>query len=132
MDLGAGTNKAAEIERYFDDLTTLDEKAAATTAGKITELLINIGIPGGIGFKVGKTLARKALLSKRAGNYFKVGDGKELANAAKKAAELNTKGRSRKIYSRSRIRWYSRRSVYRRRGENRYLWRFIRRSYSNR
>ena len=93
MDLGAGTNKAAEVERWFDDLTTLDEKAAATTAGKITELLINIGIPGGIGFKVGKTLARKALLSKRAGNYFKVGDGKELANAAKKAAELNTKGR---------------------------------------
>jgi len=94
MDLGAGTNKAAEVERWFDDLTTLDEKAAATTAGKITELLINIGIPGGIGFKVGKTLARKALLSKRAGNYFKVGDGKELANAAKKASELNTKGRA--------------------------------------
>ena len=64
MDLGAGTNKAAEVERWFDDLTTLDEKAAATTAGKITELLINIGIPGGIGFKVGKTLARKTLLSK--------------------------------------------------------------------
>jgi len=89
IDLGAGTNKAAEVERWFDDLTTLDEKAAATTAGKITELLINIGIPGGIGFKVGKTLARKALLSKRAGNYFRVGDegGKELAKAAKKAAE---------------------------------------------
>ena len=95
MDLGAGTNKAAEVERWFDDLTTLDEKAAATTAGKITELLINIGIPGGIGFKVGKTLARKALLSKRAGNYFRVGDegGKVLAKAGKKAAELNTKGR---------------------------------------
>ena len=33
MDLGAGTNKAEEVERWFDDLTTLDEKAAATTAG---------------------------------------------------------------------------------------------------
>ena len=37
MDLGADTNKAAEVEKYFDDLTTLDEQAEATTAGKITE-----------------------------------------------------------------------------------------------
>ena len=95
MDLGADTNKAAEVERWFDDLTTLDEKAAATTAGKITEMLVNIGVPGGIGFKVGKNLAQKALTSKRAGNYFRVGDegGKELSKAARKAAELNTKGR---------------------------------------
>ena len=27
IDLGAGTNKAAEVEQYFDDLTTFDEKA---------------------------------------------------------------------------------------------------------
>ena len=46
MDLGAGTNKAAQVEKYFDDLTEWDEKAAATTAGKITELLVNIGVPG--------------------------------------------------------------------------------------
>ena len=32
MDLGADTNKAAQVEKWFDDLTTLDEKAAATTA----------------------------------------------------------------------------------------------------
>ena len=38
MDLGAGTNKAAQIEKYFDDLTEWDEKAEATSAGKITEL----------------------------------------------------------------------------------------------
>ena len=69
MDLGAGTNKAAEVERWFDDLTTLDEKAAATTAGKITELLVNIGVPGGIGFKVGTKLAQTALTSKKAGKY---------------------------------------------------------------
>ena len=36
MDLGAGTNKAAEVEKFFDDLTELDEMAEATTAGKIT------------------------------------------------------------------------------------------------
>ena len=72
MDLGAGTNKAAQVEKYFDDLTTLDEKAQATTAGKITELLVNIGIPGGVGFKVGMGLANKALTAKKAGTYFKI------------------------------------------------------------
>ena len=35
VDMGAGTNKAAQVEKYFDDLTTLDEKARATTAGKL-------------------------------------------------------------------------------------------------
>ena len=35
IDMGAGTNKAAQVEKYFDDLTTLDERARATTAGKL-------------------------------------------------------------------------------------------------
>ena len=47
MDLGVNTGKAAEVERWFDDLTTWDEKAEATAAGKLTELLVNIGVPGG-------------------------------------------------------------------------------------
>ena len=53
IDLGAGTNKAAEVESFFDDLTDFDEKAEATAAGKITETLVNIGIPGGVAFKAG-------------------------------------------------------------------------------
>ena len=48
MDLGANTGKAAEVERWFDDLTEWDEKAEATTAGKLTEILVNIGVPGGV------------------------------------------------------------------------------------
>ena len=59
MDLGADTNKAAEVEEFFAKINPFDELAEATTAGKITELLVNIGIPGGIGFKVGKNLAQK-------------------------------------------------------------------------
>ena len=70
IDMGAGTNKAAQVEKYFDDLTNLDEKAAATTAGKIAELLVNIGIPGGIGFKVGTSMANAAFKYKKAGKYF--------------------------------------------------------------
>jgi len=53
MDLGVDSGKAAKVEQWFDDLTTWDEKAEATAAGKITELLVNIGVPGGYGFKLG-------------------------------------------------------------------------------
>ena len=45
-DLLNDTDKAAEIEKYFDDLTELDEMAEATTAGKIAELLVNVGVLG--------------------------------------------------------------------------------------
>jgi hypothetical protein len=95
IDLGAGTNKAAQVEKYFDDLTELDEKAAATTAGKITELLVNIGVPGGVGFKIGTSMANAALRSKKLGKYFTMTDesGKVLMESASKLARLNQKGR---------------------------------------
>ena len=51
MDLGANTGKAAKVEQWFDDLTDWDEKAEATTAGKLTEILVNIGVPGGLAFR---------------------------------------------------------------------------------
>ena len=96
MDLGVDTNKAAAVEKYFDDLTTWDEKAAATTAGKITELIVNIGVPGGVGFKIGTKLAQTALTSKKAGKYFSLvnkADNKIIVDATTKLAKLNTKGR---------------------------------------
>ena len=58
MDLGVNSGKAAAVEQWFDDLTEFDEKAEATAAGKITELLVNIGIPGGIAFKGASNLAK--------------------------------------------------------------------------
>jgi hypothetical protein len=91
-DLGAGTDKSIQIEKWFDDLTELDEKAEATAAGKITQALVNLGIPGGYGFKLGTTLAKEAVLAKKAGNYFKL-DNPALVKTAEKAAELNTKGK---------------------------------------
>ena len=99
IDMGAGTNKAAQVEKWFDDLTTLDERARATTAGKITEMLVNIGVPGGIGFKVGQKLASQALRSKKAGTYFTMTDekGKILRDSATKLARLNNKGRTAKF-----------------------------------
>ena len=62
MDLGVNSGKAAAVEQWFDDLTDFDEKAEATAAGKITELIVNIGIPGGIAFKAGANLAKSAML----------------------------------------------------------------------
>ena len=63
LDLGANTGKAAAVEQWFDDLTEFDEKAEATAAGKITELLVNIGIPGGIALKGASGLAKTAMLT---------------------------------------------------------------------
>ena len=93
-DLTNDTNKAAEIEKYFDDLTNLDELAQATAAGKITKLLTNVGLPGGIAFKAGTSLASKAVQAKKAGNYFKVtgANGKALKDVSGKANLLNTNG----------------------------------------
>jgi hypothetical protein len=98
-DLTNDTNKAAEIEKYFDDLTNLDELAEATAAGKITKLLTNVGLPGGLAFKAGTSLAGKAVQAKKAGNYFKVtgADGKALRNAANTADQLNRKGKTAKF-----------------------------------
>jgi len=100
-DLLNDTNKAAEIEKYFDDLTELDEKAEATTAGRIAELLVNVGVPGGVGFKVGASLANAAVRAKKAGNYFKItGDaGKKLKKGADVAQELNKKGKAAKFFA---------------------------------
>ena len=57
MDLGVNSGKAAAVEQWFDDLTEFDEKAEATAAGKITELLVNIGVPGGLAFKSASGIA---------------------------------------------------------------------------
>mgnify|MGYP003117287446 CR=1 FL=1 len=69
MDLGVNSGKAAEVERWFDDLTNLDEKAEATTAGKLTEILVNIGVPGGVAFRSGTKMAQAAMQASRNGKY---------------------------------------------------------------
>ena len=65
MDLGVNSGKAAEVEQWFDDLTSWDEKAEATTAGKLTEILVNIGVPGGLAFRHGTKMAGAAMQASR-------------------------------------------------------------------
>jgi len=93
MDLGADTKKAVEVEKWFDDLTEWDEKAEATTAGKITEALVNIGVPGAFAFSKGAALANTALRSKKLKKYFTVTDP-DIVKAGKKAVQLNTAGKT--------------------------------------
>ena len=73
IDLGAGTDKAAEVEEFFAKINPFDEYAQATTAGKITELITNIGVPGGIAFKAGNQIAKNALIAKKSGKYLDLG-----------------------------------------------------------
>ena len=61
LDLGVDENRAEAVEAYFADINPFDEMAEATTAGKITELIINLGIPGGVAFKLGTGLTKAAL-----------------------------------------------------------------------
>ena len=94
MDLGVNSGKAAAVESWFDDLTQFDEKAEATAAGKITKLLVNIGVPGGVAFKSASGIAKTAMLAGKNKTLFRVAD-EGLVKAADKALELTAKGKGR-------------------------------------
>lgn len=94
-DLGADTNTSAKVEQWFDDINIFDEAAEATTAGKITETLVNIGVPGGVAFTKGASLANKAIKAKKAKRYFSTNrkdlDYQSLRNLREQATTLNKK-----------------------------------------
>ena len=96
MDLGVNSGKAARVEQWFDDLTTFDEKAEATAAGKITEALVNIGIPGGLAFKSASGLAKTAMLAGKNNKYVRLSN-KKLVGAADEALELTARGKGRQF-----------------------------------
>jgi limonene-1,2-epoxide hydrolase len=96
LDLGVDQNRAARVEQFFDDLTEFDEKAEATAAGRITEALVNIGIPAVRGMKIGAQLADDAMRASRNGKYFKTTNS-NLKTAIDKATELNARGNTNKF-----------------------------------
>ena len=96
IDAGAGTDNAARVEKYFNDLTELDEMAEATTAGRVTELLVNLGVPGVGAYSKGASLASKAMQSKKLGQYF-VANNSRFLSGMDKAAELNRLGKTGKL-----------------------------------
>ena len=96
MDLGVDSGRAAKVEQFFDDLTEFDEKAEATAAGRITEALTNIGIPGGVGFKVASRMAGDAMKAAKNGKYVKLSNP-NLKKGMDQAIDLNTRGKTNKF-----------------------------------
>ena len=96
MDLGVDQGRAARVESFFDDLTEFDEKAEATTAGRITEALVNIGLPAARGFKVASKIADDAMRAGRNNKYFKA-TNPNLKGAVDEALELNARGKTNKF-----------------------------------
>jgi hypothetical protein len=84
IDLGFDTDLAADVEQMFDKINVFEDIADDTAIGRLTEGLVQIGVPGGIGFK----LASKAIKAKKAGNYMNI-KGTNLQKAAKKADDFN-------------------------------------------
>ena len=61
IDLGFDTDLAAKVEVAFDRFNVFEEVADDRAIGRIAETIIQIGVPGGIGFK----LASKAVKAKK-------------------------------------------------------------------
>lgn len=66
---GMTTDAAARVEQAFDTINIFEETAQEGAAGRITEALVQIGIPGAAGAKLATSLANKAIKAKKAGKY---------------------------------------------------------------
>jgi hypothetical protein len=84
IDLGFDTDTATEVEKAFDKINIFEEVADDRAIGKIAETLIQVGVPGTIGFK----LASGAVKAKKAGNYMNA-SSLNAQKAAKKASDFN-------------------------------------------
>ena len=95
IDLGADTNTVASVEQFFDKINPFEEVAEERTIGKLSEVLVQIGVPGSAGFKAASNLANKAIKAKQAGAYAKW--GKNSRRALQEVEKLNKKAGSRKF-----------------------------------
>jgi hypothetical protein len=91
IDLGFDTNTAAKVEQVFDTINIFEDIADDRAIGKLTETLIQVGVPGTVGFK----LASAAVKAKKAGNYANL-KSPNVIKALNKTNDLNKKvGRKR-------------------------------------
>jgi len=88
IDLGADTNTATSVEQFFDGMNPFEEVANQRLSGRLTEALVQIGVPSAAGAKVATKLAEKALKAKRSGAYVDLANP-NLAKGVAKADELN-------------------------------------------
>ena len=85
---GVSESAAMEVEEFFDRLNPLEEIAEQRAIGKLTQALIQIGVPAAAGAKIATKLATKALKAKRTGKYANV-LGKNAQKGIKQAKKLN-------------------------------------------
>ena len=88
IDLGADSNTAADVEKFFDNINIFEDTAQDRVAGKLVEVFTQIGIPGTAGFKAATKLADKAIKAKKAGNYVN-SRSKSIQDGMKTAQSLN-------------------------------------------
>ena len=88
IDLGADSNTAADVEKFFDSINVFEDTAQDRVAGKLVEVFTQIGIPGTAGFKAATKLADKAIKNKKAGNYLN-SRAKAIQDGMKQAQLLN-------------------------------------------
>ena len=88
MDLtGITTDAAAQVEQVFDKINIFEETAEKTAAGKITQTLVQIGLPATAAATISRKLALKALRARKAGLYLNP-KAKNVQKGLKKAKEL--------------------------------------------
>ena len=96
VDLGADSDTAADVERYFDKINIFEDTAEENIVGKLTQAIIQIAVPGGIGFKAANAAARKltvkALKAKRK-NLYKDPKDPNFRTGLQKVNELNKKAK---------------------------------------
>ena len=88
MDLtGMTVDAAARVEQVFDKINIFEETAEKTAAGKITQALVQIGVPATAAASLARKGALKALRAKKAGAYLNP-KAKNLQKGLKKAKQL--------------------------------------------
>ena len=88
IDLGSDTNTAASVEQFFDKINPFEEIADQRLSGRLTEALVQIGVPSAAGAKVATKLAQNALKARRSGAYADL-TSSNLTKGINKANELN-------------------------------------------
>jgi len=84
---GMTVDAAARVEQVFDKVNIFEETAEKTAAGKITQALVQIGVPATAAATAARKLALKGLKARKAGLYLNP-KAKNVQKGLKKAKEL--------------------------------------------
>jgi hypothetical protein len=89
---GISKNAAARVEQAFDMINPFEEIAEQKAIGRITEALVQVGVPATAGAKIASKLATKALKAKKAGTYVNL-KGKNIRKGMEQVYKLNDAAR---------------------------------------